>query len=101
MPDISNAGSLQTHTSERLLTTSIRRYAFIYRPLAGGVRMRDNKPLWVPSQGSIEASPMYAFMQACNRDHRLAMASYPDLHAWSVSEREAFWPSVWDFCEVK
>ncbi|MDM9618938.1 acetoacetate--CoA ligase [Rhizobium sp. S96] len=63
--------------------------------------MRDNKPLWVPSQGSIEASPMYAFMQACNRDHRLAMASYPDLHAWSVSEREAFWTSVWDFCEVK
>ncbi|OWV95007.1 acetoacetyl-CoA synthetase [Rhizobium sp. R72] len=63
--------------------------------------MRDDKPLWVPSRASVEASPMYAFMQQCNRDFDLSLASYQDLHAFSVAERERFWTSVWEFCGVK
>ncbi|KQV68321.1 acetoacetate--CoA ligase [Rhizobium sp. Root1220] len=63
--------------------------------------MRDDKPLWVPSRASIEASPMYAFMQRCNRDFGLSMANFHDLHAWSVANREQFWTQVWDFCAVR
>ncbi|MBB3540171.1 MULTISPECIES: acetoacetate--CoA ligase [unclassified Rhizobium] len=63
--------------------------------------MRDDKPLWVPSQASIEASPMYAFMKKCNRDFGLSLAGYGELHAFSVADRERFWTSVWDFCGVK
>jgi acetoacetyl-CoA synthetase len=63
--------------------------------------MRDDKPLWTPSRASVEASPMYAFMQTCNRDHGLSMASYGDLHAWSVADRPAFWTAVWEICSVR
>ncbi|KQV32222.1 acetoacetyl-CoA synthetase [Rhizobium sp. Root1203] len=63
--------------------------------------MRDDKPLWTPSRALIEASPIYHFMQACNRDCGLSLASYADLHAWSVAERESFWTAIWDFCDVR
>ncbi len=62
--------------------------------------MRDDKPLWIPSPASIKASPMHAFMQACNDAHGLALESYADLHGWSVAEREHFWNAVWNFCGV-
>ena len=63
--------------------------------------MRDDKPLWTPSRASIEESPIYHFMQACNREYGLSLASYADLHAWSVAERENFWTSIWEFCKVR
>jgi acetoacetyl-CoA synthetase len=63
--------------------------------------MRDDKPLWTPSRTLIEASPIYHFMQGCNRDFGLSLATYADLHAWSVAERERFWTAIWDFCDVK
>ena len=63
--------------------------------------MRDDKPLWMPWRTSVEASPMYAFMQQCNRDFDLSLTSYHDLHAFSVADRERFWTSVWEFCGVK
>ncbi|KRB49763.1 acetoacetyl-CoA synthetase [Rhizobium sp. Root708] len=62
--------------------------------------MRDDKPLWMPSPASIKASPMHAFMQACNDAHGLALETYGDLHGWSVAEREHFWNAVWNFCGV-
>jgi acetoacetyl-CoA synthetase len=63
--------------------------------------MRDDKPLWIPSRAAVEASPMHAFMQICNRDLGLSMSGYNDLHAWSVADRPAFWTALWDFCGVK
>ena len=62
--------------------------------------MSDIVPLWVPSRGSIDASPMYAFMQRCNAEFGLSLETYPQLHAWSIAEREKFWTSIWAFCEV-
>jgi acetoacetyl-CoA synthetase len=49
----------------------------------------------------MEASPMYAFMQACNREYGLTLSGYEELHAWSISDRETFWTAIWDFCGVK
>lgn len=63
--------------------------------------MRNDRPLWTPSRASIEASPIYHFMQACNRNFGLSLSSYADLHAWSVAERESFWTAIWDFCDVR
>ncbi|WP_112942736.1 acetoacetate--CoA ligase [Rhizobium sp.] len=63
--------------------------------------MRDDKPLWIPSRASVEASPIFAFMQKCNRDFGLSLSSYGELHGWSVAERAKFWTSVWEFCGVK
>jgi acetoacetyl-CoA synthetase len=63
--------------------------------------MRDDKPLWIPSRTSVEASPIFALMQKCNHDFGLSMSDYGELHAWSVADREKFWTAVWEFCEVK
>ncbi|MBB3964680.1 acetoacetate--CoA ligase [Rhizobium metallidurans] len=63
--------------------------------------MRDDKPLWIPSRASVEASPIFAFMQKCNRDFGLSLSSYGELHAWSVADRGGFWTAVWEFCAVK
>jgi acetoacetyl-CoA synthetase len=40
-------------------------------------------------------------MQECNLNFGLSLASYADLHAWSVAERESFWTAIWDFCDVR
>ncbi|MBO9193110.1 acetoacetate--CoA ligase [Rhizobium sp. 16-449-1b] len=63
--------------------------------------MRDDKPLWIPSRASVEASPIFAFMQTCNRDFGLSLSTYGELHAWSVADRAKFWTAVWEFCAVK
>src|SRR5690606_28439904 len=33
--------------------------------------------------------------------HGLQLANYPDLHAWSVENREAFWQAIVDFFEIR
>ncbi|MDW9788514.1 acetoacetate--CoA ligase [Sinorhizobium meliloti] len=56
-------------------------------------------PLWVPADPT--ATAMHAFMKRCNDKFGVALASYADLHAWSVAERASFWSMVWDFCGVR
>src|SRR5262245_35750815 len=63
--------------------------------------MQDKEPLWTPTEASIQNSPIYRFMQQCNRDFGLSLSGYEDLHAWSVAEREKFWVALWEFCAVK
>ncbi|QOF75077.1 acetoacetate--CoA ligase (plasmid) [Aminobacter sp. SR38] len=51
--------------------------------------------LWVPGEAQSKGSLLAAFMETyCPKD------SYEDLWQWSVSEREAFWRAVWEFCDV-
>ncbi len=60
-----------------------------------------SRPLWQPDDRRIDAALLTAFRNALAREHpELAGASYPALHAWSVSHDEAFWSAVWDFCGV-
>ncbi|MGV1872832.1 acetoacetate--CoA ligase [Agrobacterium rosae] len=63
--------------------------------------MTDNTPLWTPSEAFKRSTPIYAFMQHCNATFAQNMASYSDLHAWSVDHSADFWTAVWDFCEIK
>ena len=57
-------------------------------------------PLWMPAPERVAASQVMAFMAEANRRHGLTLASYRELHAWSVAHPDLFWDLVWDFCGV-
>ncbi len=58
------------------------------------------KHLWSPSRERAAASAMADFMRVASSASGLNLASFRDLHAWSVEEREAFWSLLWDYCGV-
>jgi acetoacetyl-CoA synthetase len=60
----------------------------------------SDKPLWSPSPERIEATQVMAFLRETNRRHGLRLASYADLHGWSVANPALFWDQLWDFCGV-
>ncbi|WP_432284760.1 acetoacetate--CoA ligase [Aminobacter sp. BA135] len=62
--------------------------------------MTVEKPLWTPSSTQVAEAPLTAFMTVAGERAGQSFASYAELHAWSISEREAFWDLVWDFCGV-
>lgn len=59
--------------------------------------------LWQPTAAQVQQSQMAAFAEAVGLpiDPAAAEAGYERLYAWSVTEREAFWSAVWDFCEIR
>ncbi len=59
------------------------------------------QPLWTPSADRIAATRMDAFRRFINGRHALSLTDYPQLHAWSVENREAFWQAIVDFFEVQ
>ena len=58
------------------------------------------EPMWRPSRRAAGRANMTRFMDRANQRHGLSLATYPELHAWSVRHSEDFWREVWDFCEV-
>ncbi|MCB5202702.1 acetoacetate--CoA ligase [Neorhizobium sp. T786] len=62
--------------------------------------MTSEQPLWSPSKAEQQKAPMHTFMLWCAERHG-SPASYDDFHAWTVSEPEKFWSSVWTFCDLK
>ncbi|SDH02455.1 acetoacetyl-CoA synthetase [Pseudomonas flavescens] len=59
------------------------------------------QPLWTPMAERISATRMDAFRRFVNSRHGLDLADYPALHAWSVSEREAFWQAIVDVFDIR
>jgi acetoacetyl-CoA synthetase len=59
------------------------------------------QPLWTPAKDRIAATRMDAFRRFVNQRHSLQLSDYPALHAWSVSQREAFWQAIVEFFEVR
>ncbi|KIQ00693.1 MULTISPECIES: acetoacetate--CoA ligase [Pseudomonas] len=59
------------------------------------------QPLWTPTAERISATRMDAFRRFVNSRHGLALADYTALHAWSVSEREAFWQAIVDVFDIR
>jgi len=53
--------------------------------------------LWRPSAQQIGDSNLRRYLAFLARESGLEFDSYSDLHEWSVSAREAFWKSLWDF----
>ena len=60
----------------------------------------SNSVMWQPSAEQIEQARMTDFMRTINRQQQLQLASYHDLHAWSVAHSPTFWRSLWDYCDV-
>ncbi|WP_417604179.1 acetoacetate--CoA ligase [Oceanimonas baumannii] len=62
--------------------------------------MEHNKVLWTPTQVLCEHSQMARYIRRLEQRGLGRFSGYEALHAWSVTEPEAFWQSVWDFCEL-
>ncbi|MDF1606597.1 acetoacetate--CoA ligase [Hoeflea sp. YIM 152468] len=57
--------------------------------------------LWSPDPQQLAESPWMAFAQFAGDRAGLSLADPLALHAWSISDRDAFWSAVWDFCGVR
>jgi len=62
--------------------------------------LRRGELLWEPSAESVERATLSRYMRWLEAERDLAFGDYRSLWEWSVTELEAFWASIWDFCEV-
>ena len=62
--------------------------------------MTEQRPLWTPSQASIDAANMTRFIEQVNQHHGLSIDDYDALYQWSIDHKEAFWSETWDFCGI-
>ncbi|MCT7655551.1 hypothetical protein MBH78_14525 [Oceanimonas sp. NS1] len=59
--------------------------------------MQQHQVLWTPTSFQREHSQMTRYIGWLESRGLGSFADYAGLHAWSVTEPEAFWQSVWDF----
>ena len=62
-----------------------------------------NKCLWKPSESRVENSNIAKFINYINQNSAYPSKhiNYQALHAWSLSDKELFWQSIWTFSGVK
>jgi acetoacetyl-CoA synthetase len=60
-----------------------------------------DRPLWTPDPARATATRMAAFTAYARPISGRALASYADLHAWSIDAPAQFWSAIWDFCGVR
>jgi acetoacetyl-CoA synthetase len=58
-------------------------------------------PLWIPSPARQQQSNMACFLAGLSERHGRRMATYRDLHTFSVEEPATFWRAVWDYTALK
>jgi acetoacetyl-CoA synthetase len=61
----------------------------------------SDQPLWTPAAAWAATTRMAAFIAGVRKQTGLPLATYAELHAWSIAQPEAFWLAVWAFCEVQ
>jgi acetoacetyl-CoA synthetase len=59
------------------------------------------RPLWTPSPERVRDSVFTAYLHWLERERGLRFDGYRDAWAWSSTEIEAFWRSVWDFFDIR
>jgi acetoacetyl-CoA synthetase len=57
-------------------------------------------PLWEPSEDRIKNANVTKFIDFVNKKYSLTIGGYHPLYDWSVENREDFWASVWEFCNI-
>src|SRR5690606_41660950 len=62
--------------------------------------MREGQLLWQPSPERQARSTMGRYMRWLGQRYQRHFADYDELWQWSVTDLEAFWASVWEFCDV-
>jgi acetoacetyl-CoA synthetase len=60
----------------------------------------EPEPLWVPSEERIAGAKLTAYQRWLADTKGLGFAGYQELWAWSVSDLDAFWRSIWEFFEI-
>jgi acetoacetyl-CoA synthetase len=65
------------------------------------VAVAEPKVLWTPSEERIERATLTRYQRWLAEKHGLEFEGYHDLWRWSVSDLEAFWRSLVDFCGVR
>ena len=53
--------------------------------------------LWTPDSKQIDSAEISAYIRYINELYDLDILNYAQLYAWSISDKEAFWSSYWDF----
>ena len=64
----------------------------------------DSSPyplVWKPNPDDVASSSFDRFRRKLNAQYNLALATYDDVHAFSVNELEKFWAAVWHFVGVR
>ncbi len=62
--------------------------------------MSNTKPLWKPSKRRVDAANLTAFMRSASRRWGETFSDYDSLHAWSVTQPEQFWATLWEVAGV-
>jgi acetoacetyl-CoA synthetase len=65
------------------------------------VDVREQSPLWAPSDEQVAGSRMTDFMAWVGKRHERTFESYTELWQWSVQEIEQFWADIWEYCGVR
>jgi len=60
----------------------------------------DERPLWAPDDEKIASANLTHYIEYLN-EKGYDIGSFKELYRWSVENREDFWVSIWDFCDVK
>ncbi|HZD65226.1 MAG TPA: AMP-binding protein, partial [Acidimicrobiales bacterium] len=68
-----------------------------HRPLE---EVREGELLWTPSPAWVAQTNLTAFVGWLEHRHGRAFPDYDALWRWSVTELEAFWGAIWDYCQV-
>jgi acetoacetyl-CoA synthetase len=61
----------------------------------------EGTELWRPSPERAQASELSRYLRWLAQQRGLHFADYRELHAWSVTQLEDFWASLWDFFEIR
>ncbi|WP_243407691.1 acetoacetate--CoA ligase [Frankia canadensis] len=70
-------------------------------PTTGAPRTRPGTPLWQPSAGRVQRAAVTAYRGWLAAERGVYLDDDAALWQWSVTEIEAFWESIWEFCAVE
>jgi acetoacetyl-CoA synthetase len=59
------------------------------------------EPIWRPSPERVAGATLTRYLDFLRRRHGLDFGRYESLWAWSTTEIEAFWASIWTFCGMR
>ncbi len=65
------------------------------------MEVREGDLLWTPSPERAEQSNLAAFTRWLAAERGLRFDTYQQLWRWSVTDLDAFWQAVWDWCGVQ
>jgi acetoacetyl-CoA synthetase len=63
--------------------------------------MEPDEPMWTPSDERVAQANLTRYMDWLARERDVRVDDYSALWEWSVTEVEAFWDSIWSFCQVE